>query len=489
MGNFVSASPNEAIMISGLRGTRVKVGETGWRWWIVETTETLSLQLIQLEINSIKAETVQGVSIDVTAVATVKVKSGLARDERGKIRVDRETILVAGQQFAGKTATDIRDLLKACLEGHQRQILGTLTVEQVFKDRASFSAKVREHVTEDLSKMGFEVISYSIKAIADANGYMASLGATQTALVRREAAEGEARNSSEAKQKVSQAESTAQIMAAKASREAHVSTNQQLELQVEADQALELKRAETQLRVGEAKERAQAAIDLVKAQQHQEVVKQKTQQRFIEKEVETQIALEEARRMQAELEGQSIARLKMSENDAKGMVVKAQAEAKGMVIKAQAEADRNRLLAEAKADALRFEARAEADALTFKGKAEADALSFKGKAEAENMRLKAEAYNMFGQAALTQLLIDKLPAIAAEVSRPLAQTDKITFVSNGASDGSGGGGPSALTREITNILGQLPSSVQALTGFDLRDAISKAGKPDTKLVVHQEAVI
>ena len=148
--------------------------------------------------------------------------------------------------------------------------------------------------------------------------------------------------------------------------------------------------------------------------------------------------------MQAELEGQSIARLKMSENDAKAAVVKAQAQAESI-----------RLLAQA----------------------EADALLFKGKAEAESLKLKAEAYNTFGQAALSQLLIDKMPAIAAEVAKPLSKTDKITFVSNGSADGSGG--PSALTRDITNIMSQLPHSVQALTGFDLHQAINNSSKQET----------
>ena len=32
------------------------------------------------------------------------------------------------------------------MEGHQRQILGTLTVEEIYKDRAAFSEKIREHM-------------------------------------------------------------------------------------------------------------------------------------------------------------------------------------------------------------------------------------------------------------------------------------------------------------------------------------------------------
>src|SRR5690606_38055761 len=159
------------------------------------------------------------------------------------------------------------------------------------------------------------------------------------------------------------------------------------------------------------------------------------------KEVETQIAHEEARRMQAELEGQSIARLKMSGNDAKAAVIKAQAQAESF-----------RLLAQA----------------------EADTLLFKGKATAKGLLLKAEAYNLQNQAALAQAMIEVMRAIATEVSKPLSKTDKITFVSNGGE----GGGPSALTRDITNIMSQLPHSVQALNN----------NKPaEKRIVVAQEA--
>jgi flotillin len=266
-------------------------------------------------------------------------------------------------------------------------------------------------VLEDLDKMGFELISYSIKEISDVNGYMNALGATQTAMVKREAAEGEAKNQSEAQQKVAQAQSNAKIYASKATREAHVSANQQQEMEVESDKSLEMKRAETQLEVGQAKQKADAFI--------------KTKQKIIE----TEIAEQEAKRIEVEAQGL----------------------AKARIVAAEAEAEQIRILARAEADAIRA----------------------RGEAEAANLRLQADAYNSFGQAALSHMLINKLPEIAAEIAKPLSQTDKITFVSNG--DGLGGG-PSALTRDITGILSQLPSSIQAMTGFDLRDAIQNAPK-------------
>ena len=106
MGNFVSSTPSEAVLISGLRGTRVAVGSTTWRWWIIDEVKRLPLELIQVELHSNEAETVHGVKVTVKAVANVKVKARIEKtetEEKGKLKVDKEKILVAAQQFLGKT--------------------------------------------------------------------------------------------------------------------------------------------------------------------------------------------------------------------------------------------------------------------------------------------------------------------------------------------------------------------------------------------------
>jgi uncharacterized membrane protein YqiK len=105
MGNFVNGAANEAVLISGLRGTRVAVGSTSWRWWIVETVNRLPLELIQLELHTVEGETVHGVKVTVKSIANVKVKAKLATagDDTTRVKVDKEKILVAAQQFLGKS--------------------------------------------------------------------------------------------------------------------------------------------------------------------------------------------------------------------------------------------------------------------------------------------------------------------------------------------------------------------------------------------------
>ena len=76
---------------------------------------------------------------------------------------------------------------------------------------------------------------------------------------------------------------------------------------------------------------------------------------------------------------------------------------------------------------------------------------------------------------MATLVIQKLPEIAQAIAAPLAKTDKMVFVSTGGGEGGQGGesGPAMFTRTIAQVLSQLPSAVEGLTGFDLREAMER----------------
>lgn len=67
---------------------------------------------------------------------------------------------------------------------------GTLTVEEVYKDRDQFAALVREVAAPDVGRMGIEILSFTIKDVYDDVQYLASLGKSQTASVKRDADTG-----------------------------------------------------------------------------------------------------------------------------------------------------------------------------------------------------------------------------------------------------------------------------------------------------------
>ena len=98
----------------------------------------------------------------------------------------------AAEQFGGKEESEIAKVAKETLEGHQRAIMGTMSVEEIYRDRKKFSSGVFKVASTDLINMGIMVISYTIKEITDDVGYLKALGMARTAEVQRDARVGEA---------------------------------------------------------------------------------------------------------------------------------------------------------------------------------------------------------------------------------------------------------------------------------------------------------
>ena len=67
-------------------------------------------------------------------------------------------------------------MAKETLEGHQRAIMGTMTVEEIYRDRKKFSDSVFKVASSDLVNMGIMVISYTIKEVSDDVGYLKAIG-------------------------------------------------------------------------------------------------------------------------------------------------------------------------------------------------------------------------------------------------------------------------------------------------------------------------
>ena len=105
---------------------------------------------------------------------------------------NEEMLRAAVEQFIDKTDKEILDIARATLEGHQRAIMGALTVDEIFKDRKKFAEQVFDCASTDLFNMGIQVISYTLREIKDEENYMESMGQARTAEVLRDARIGEA---------------------------------------------------------------------------------------------------------------------------------------------------------------------------------------------------------------------------------------------------------------------------------------------------------
>merc|ERR1712029_616157 len=327
----------------------------------------------------------------------------------------------------GKESHEIQRICLETMEGHQRAIMGNMTVEEIYRDRKTFSEKVFEVASKNLYEMGISVISYTLKDIRDEVGYLASLGQAQTAQVKKNAIVGEA----EAKRDATIAEALAeeQRMEAKLLNDTEIAMSKR---------DFELKKATYDTEVNTAKAEAELAYAPQAAKVQARIREEEMQVKVVERQQEIKIQEQEIVRKERELDSK----------------VKKPAEAEKFKLEKMAEADRQEKI-------LRAEAQAESVAL--KGEAEAYAVEIKAKAEAEQMIKKAEAFNQYKEAAMLDMMMKVMPQVAAEVSGPISQVKKITMVSTG----DGPVGASRVTGEVMEIMSSLPDTVKNMTGVDI----------------------
>ena len=173
---YRKAGPNEALIVYGIGGTNVYTGRGTVIFPMVQTCRDLSLELMSFDVAPQQnLYTNQGVAVTVEAVAQIKVKN------------DKESILTAAEQFLTKTPQEREGLIRLVMEGHLRGIIGQLTVEQIVKEPEMVGDRMRSTCAGDMSKMGLEVVSFTIKEVRDKNEYITNMGRPDIARIKRDA--------------------------------------------------------------------------------------------------------------------------------------------------------------------------------------------------------------------------------------------------------------------------------------------------------------
>jgi len=421
---IVVCGPNEALVISGMCYGNSPSMIVGGRALVlpgIQTIQRIPLNTMTLEVQTYRVYTARGVPINVVGTAQVKINGN-----------NEEMLANAAEQFGGKSQEEILQICLETMEGHQRAIMGNMTVEDIYRDRKTFSQNVLEVASLDLHNMGVQVVSYTLKDVQDEVGYLASLGQARTAQVKRDAIIGEA----EAKKDSTIAEAYAdeERMKAKLHNDTEIAR---------AKRDFELNKATYDTEVNTAKAEAEMAYALQAAKVQAKIKEEEMQVKVVERMQNINIQEQEITRRERELDSK----------------VRKPAEAEKFRLETIAEADKQKVV---------LEAEAEAEAKALMGEAEAYAIEVKAKAEAEQMAKKADAWKEYKEAALVDMMLKVLPQVAAEVSAPLSETKKITMVSTG----EGPIGASKLTGEVLDIMGSLPDTVKKMTGVDITQKLA-----------------
>jgi flotillin len=464
------AGPNEVIVVSGRGKVKFITGGADMVVPLFHTWNRLSLEVMTLDVTTPEVYTSQGVPVIVDGVAQIKIKK------------DEASLHAAAERFLGKLPEEIAKIALETVQGHLRAILGTLSVEDIYKNRDQFAQKVQEISAGDLANMGLGIDSFTIRDIRDKHGYLEALGKPRIAEVKRTAAIAEAialkeasiaqadaeretrqrqaealRLSQEAEAKRDAAVAEANADKARRQREADATARRASEIAVfQAEQAI----AEQQAVANRKKAEAEMAFDLQK------------------KTMEIQIQEQEIKRKEKELDA-TIKR----QADAKRYEMETLASATRMKVETEAEAERQRLSAVAEGEKARGLAAAavaqaqgvaEAEVRKAQGLAEAEARRAQGLAEALAMEKKAEAWRKYNEAAVLQMLVPVLPEIARAVAEPLSRVDRITMVSTGNGDADG---VSRVTGEVAKVIAQVPPVLESLTGLRVDDLLGRLKSP------------
>ena len=410
------APPDTALIISGFFRHKYKVRSSdgsvsvkrfGYRivrggatFYIpaIERVDKLDMCLMQVDIRTAQpVPTKEYISVLVDAVANIKIGS------------DDLSIATAAEQLLHYNAEQIKGLAKDVLEGNMREIIGQMTISELIQNRDKFAQESIKAAMSDMQNMGLEIINLTIQNFSDNEGKVIDTMAIQNVVIKEQEA-------AIAKAKAEQESNKAQIAAQAAI--------------AEQNKQLQLLQAQYKIEADQEKAKADQAYAI--------------EQERVRKEFEEQRAAAELTRLERATE------LKRQE-------VEIERERLNVEVREKAAAEKDALIF--KAEAERVERQAQADAQLYEAQKEAEAIRLRGEAEAEAIRKKAEAMQLYGQAAMLEMVVDKLPEIARSVSEPLSKTEKIILF--------GEGGATSMARDTAGTMLQTFEAVKQAVGLDI----------------------
>lgn len=259
-------APDEAMLISGGRAKtnapfRVVTGHGAFILPVFRKARFLTLAMCEAEVAE-KCVTQQGITLNVRSVIAFKVGN------------DNESIISAAQRFLSDQ-DQMAVLTGRIFAGHLRSIIGSMTVEQIIRERQKLATEVLDGSKEEMARIGLTVDALQIQSIDDDGlGYINAMSAPHNAAIQQMAQIAQA----QANQKAAEAEQESQRQQAEFARQtAVVKAQYKAEVdkaQAEAAQAGPLAEAEAQREVLAMRtELAQRAAELRQQELVAEVVK------------------------------------------------------------------------------------------------------------------------------------------------------------------------------------------------------------------------
>ncbi len=254
---LIIGKPNELLVFSGRERKLPDGSRVGWRTVrggrsfrvpLIERVDRMDLTTMAIDIRIRGAYSKGNIPVNVDAVANAKI----AADDVS----ERHAI----ERFLGTTQNELHSFAKETLEGTLRDVIATMTPEELNHDRQKLAERLKDEVRDDMDKFGLIVDVFRIQHVADDKNYLNSISRLRIAEVLRDAEIAESDASRDAEQVVADCQAQGQV----AQEEALTSIAEQ-------ENAFKRARAELDGQAKAEEERTVAAAREARAQAEQQL--------------------------------------------------------------------------------------------------------------------------------------------------------------------------------------------------------------------------
>lgn len=468
---------------------------------VVQDYSWLSLEPMQIDIPLKDALSIENIRVNVPSVFTVAIGTEPAVMQNAAVR-----LLELEQNRIKQQAQDL-------IFGQLRQVIASMRIEDINRDREKFLQNVQDSLEPELRKIGLVLINVNITDITDASGYIEAIGQKAASQAIQQARGDVADQEKLGDVRVAEAQRERTIQVANANKTREIGMRE-----AQREQQVRVAELDKEQKIGESTAQRDQAVRLAELQREQKVAEQQAafqrdaQVKAAEQEMRIRIAEANAKAIAGEAKAQAdvvaaqaALQVKQAEAFQLGETRKREAEAavqeaqnRAMAKAALAEAERveaeRRAQLEAPAKAQKAQTIVEAEAAAERKRIEAE-----GEASAIYAKLQAEARGQFeilarkgeglktivdacggADKAFQLLMLEHLDNLAAASAQAISNIkfDKVVVWEGGNKDGTSSTGN--FIQSMSRTLPPMLHVLRDIGGVELPEALVKLGKDMAK---------
>ncbi len=467
---------NRILVIYGRVGggntARCVHGGAKFVWPLFQDYSYLSLEPIQIEIPLRGALSIENIRVNVPSVFTVAIGTS------------PEVMQNAAIRLLGLNGVQIRKQAEEIIFGQLRQVIASMRIEDINRDRETFLEHIQKSLEPELKKIGLVLINVNITDITDESGYIDAIGQKAASQAIQQARGDVADQERMGETRVAEAERDRVIQVANANKLRDIGTRE-----AQRDQAVKLAAMEKDQKIGEQTASFERDATIKSAEQKMRVAMADADAKAIQGENEAQavVAASQAQLLIKKAEAYEIGEKRKREAEAAVLEAQNRAMAKAATAEAErreaeqraeleapAKAQKARVIVEAEAAAERHRIEAEGEAAAIFARLDAEA-----RGQYEILAKKGEGLKRIIEAcgganeAFQLLMLEHLDNLAEASAKAISNIkfDKVVVWENGGQNGK-----SNTASFLQNVAGSLPPMMNVLKdigGVELPESLIK----------------